>query len=50
LFRRVWAARRVVLMGDTLAIVVSVPLVIASASSRILSRTLNPFPSRSSRR
>jgi NitT/TauT family transport system permease protein len=39
----VWATLRVALMGYALAIAVSVPLAIALASSRFLSRTLYPI-------
>ena len=39
----IWATLRVALMGYALAIAVSVPLAVALASSRILSRTLYPI-------
>ncbi|WP_245431053.1 ABC transporter permease [Rhodoplanes roseus] len=39
----VWATLRVALMGYGLAILVSVPLAVALASSRLLSRTLYPL-------
>ncbi|MBK5960474.1 ABC transporter permease [Rhodoplanes elegans] len=39
----IWATLRVALMGYVLAIVVSVPLAVALASSRLLSRTLYPM-------
>ncbi|PZQ50814.1 MAG: ABC transporter permease [Rhodovulum sulfidophilum] len=38
-----WATLRVALMGYALAIVVSIPLAVALASSRLLSRTLYPM-------
>ncbi|WP_407177264.1 ABC transporter permease [Bradyrhizobium sp. STM 3562] len=39
----IWATLRVALMGYALAIIVSVPLAVALASSRFLSRTLYPL-------
>ena len=39
----IWATLRVALMGYALAILVSVPLAVALASSRLLSRTLYPM-------
>ena len=39
----IWATLRVVLMGYALAIAVSVPLAVALASSKLLSRTLYPL-------
>ena len=39
----IWATLRVALMGYALAILVSVPLAVALASSRLLSRTLYPI-------
>ena len=39
----IWATLRVALMGYVLAILISVPLAVALASSRLLSRTLYPI-------
>jgi NitT/TauT family transport system permease protein len=39
----IWATLRVVLMGYALAVVVSIPLAVALASSKLLSRTLYPL-------
>lgn len=39
----IWATLRVALMGYALAIVISIPLAVALASSRLLSRTLYPM-------
>lgn len=39
----IWATLRVALMGYALAILISVPLAVALASSRLLSRTLYPI-------
>ena len=39
----IWATLRVVLMGYALAIAISIPLAVALASSRLLSRTLYPM-------
>ena len=42
-FGHIWTTLRVALMGYVLAIVVSIPLAVALASSRLLSRTLYPM-------
>jgi NitT/TauT family transport system permease protein len=39
----IWATVRVALMGYTVAILISIPLAVALASSRLLSRTLYPL-------
>ena len=39
----IWATLRVVLMGYALAVAVSIPLAVALASSKLLSRTLYPL-------
>ena len=39
----IWATLRVALMGYALAIVISIPLAVALASSKVLSRTLYPM-------
>jgi NitT/TauT family transport system permease protein len=39
----IWATLRVVLMGYALAVAVSIPLAVALASSKLLSRTLYPM-------